>query len=308
MGSALRLEAVEQRLRLGREDAARPASRRRPRRRRTRRDRSSRGRRDRGCRRGRRRPAPRSRRSTRSAAARSRRGRRGTRARQVPPGRSPRAPPPARAGSSGCRRRLRRASTAANARPGENGHRRRDHVGDVEEQPPEPGGDAGDDGGAELRPPGHDDAEQRGGEQVEPAHEGLAERHLLQAGRDLPAAMGALHLLERVRRPLHARRRPDEQDVENRKRDQTQHGSTRPARPSRCAEAAARQASAISVVPAASRTRPLASQATNQSPTAAGGQSHQRRLPLQIPPAAASTGVPKVASAQERAGLAGPYR
>jgi len=69
------------------------------------------------------------------------------------------------------------------------------------------------------------------------------------------------------------------------------------------AEAAARQASAISVVPATSRTRPLASQAKNQSPTAAGGQSHQRRLPLQIPPMAASTGVPKVA---RRARACGP--
>jgi len=62
------------------------------------------------------------------------------------------------------------------------------------------------------------------------------------------------------------------------------------------AEAAARQARAISAVPAASCTRPLASQATNQSPTATGGQSHQRGLPLKIPPVAASTGVPKVAS------------
>src|SRR5215471_21547843 len=61
------------------------------------------------------------------------------------------------------------------------------------------------------------------------------------------------------------------------------------------AEAAARQASATSAVPDASRTRPLASQAANHKPTAAGGQSHQRRLPLKIPPAAASTGVPKVA-------------
>ena len=69
------------------------------------------------------------------------------------------------------------------------------------------------------------------------------------------------------------------------------------------AEAAARQARTISAVPAASRTRPLASQAANQSPTAAGGQSHQRRLPLNTPPAAASTGVPKVAS---RASACGP--
>ena len=49
------------------------------------------------------------------------------------------------------------------------------------------------------------------------------------------------------------------------------------------ADAAARQASATSVVPAASRTRPLASQATNQSPTATGGQSHQRRLARKNP-------------------------
>ena len=77
--------------------------------------------RDRGCRRGRRRPARRWWRSTRSAAARSRRGRRGTRARQAPPPRSPRGPPPARAGSSGCRRRLRRASTAAYANPARTG-------------------------------------------------------------------------------------------------------------------------------------------------------------------------------------------
>src|SRR6185312_12964546 len=61
------------------------------------------------------------------------------------------------------------------------------------------------------------------------------------------------------------------------------------------AEAAARHASAISAVPAASRKRPLASQAVSQSPAATGGQSHQYRLPLQIPPAAARTGVPKVA-------------
>ena len=69
------------------------------------------------------------------------------------------------------------------------------------------------------------------------------------------------------------------------------------------AEAAARQASATSAVPAASRTRPFASQAASHSPTAAGGQSHQRGLPLKIPPAAASTGVPKVAS---RARTSGP--
>lgn len=62
------------------------------------------------------------------------------------------------------------------------------------------------------------------------------------------------------------------------------------------AEAVARQATAISATPAASRTRPLASQATNQSPTAAGGQIHQRGLPRKMPPVAASTGVPKVAS------------
>ena len=61
------------------------------------------------------------------------------------------------------------------------------------------------------------------------------------------------------------------------------------------AEAAARQARAISAVPAASCTRPFASQATNQSPTATGGQSHQLGLPLKIPPVAASTGVPNVA-------------
>ena len=65
---------------------------------------------------------------------------------------------------------------------------------------------------------------------------------------------------------------------------------------SAAAEAAARQAPAISAMPAASWTRPLASQATNQSPTATGGQSHQRLLPRKNPPAAASTGVPNVAS------------
>ena len=69
------------------------------------------------------------------------------------------------------------------------------------------------------------------------------------------------------------------------------------------AEAAARQASATSAVPAASRARPSASQAANHNPAAAGGQSHQRRLPLKIPPAAASTGVPKVAM---RARMWGP--
>ena len=71
------------------------------------------------------------------------------------------------------------------------------------------------------------------------------------------------------------------------------------------AEAAARQARAISVVPAASRTSPLASQAASQSPTAAGGQTHQRELPLQIPPAAASTGVPNVASSASACGPPG---
>ena len=69
------------------------------------------------------------------------------------------------------------------------------------------------------------------------------------------------------------------------------------------ADAAARQAPAIRTTPAVSRTRPLASQATSQSPTAVGGQSHQRGLPLKIPPAAASTGVPNVAS---RASACGP--
>ncbi len=71
------------------------------------------------------------------------------------------------------------------------------------------------------------------------------------------------------------------------------------------AEAAARQASAISVVPAASRTSPLVSHATNQSPTADGGQSHQRGSPLKIPPAAASTGVPKVAINERTCGPCG---
>ena len=71
------------------------------------------------------------------------------------------------------------------------------------------------------------------------------------------------------------------------------------------AEAAARQASAIRAVPAASRTRPLASHATNHRPTATGGQSHQRRLPLKIPPVAASTGVPKVAIRARTCGPSG---
>lgn len=61
------------------------------------------------------------------------------------------------------------------------------------------------------------------------------------------------------------------------------------------AEAAARQASAISAAPAAFRTRPLASHAANHKPAAIGGQSHQRGLALKIPPVAAMTGVPKVA-------------
>ena len=62
------------------------------------------------------------------------------------------------------------------------------------------------------------------------------------------------------------------------------------------AEAAARQAAAISTSPAASRTSPVSSQATNHNPAAAGGQTHQNRLPRKSPPVAASTGVPKVAS------------
>ena len=49
------------------------------------------------------------------------------------------------------------------------------------------------------------------------------------------------------------------------------------------ADAAARQASAISAVPAAFCTSPFASQAANHNPTAMGGQSHQRRLPRKNP-------------------------
>ncbi len=49
------------------------------------------------------------------------------------------------------------------------------------------------------------------------------------------------------------------------------------------ADAAARQASAISAVPAAFCASPLASQAANHNPTATGGQSHQRRLPRKNP-------------------------
>ncbi len=71
------------------------------------------------------------------------------------------------------------------------------------------------------------------------------------------------------------------------------------------AEAAARQASATSAVPAPSRTRPLANHASNQSPTAAGGQSHHCLLPLKIPPVAASTGVPKVAISASACGPCG---
>ena len=87
--------------------------------------------------------------------------------------------------------------------------------------------------------------------------------------------------------------------------------ATRPARIDQAgatiaiAEAAARQARAISAVPAASRTSPLASQDASQSPRAAGGQSHQRGLPLKIPPAAASAGVPKVASSARACGPPG---
>lgn len=62
------------------------------------------------------------------------------------------------------------------------------------------------------------------------------------------------------------------------------------------AEAVARQAAAISTSPAASRTSPVSSQATSHKPAAAGGHSHQYRLPRKSPPAAASTGVPNVAS------------
>ena len=92
----------------------------------------------------------------------------------------------------------------------------------------------------------------------------------------------------------------------------TMSSAARPTRPARIdqagattatAEAAARQASAINARPAASCTTPFASQATSHNPAAPGGQSHQRKLPLQIPPVAASTGVPKVAS---RARACGP--
>ena len=62
------------------------------------------------------------------------------------------------------------------------------------------------------------------------------------------------------------------------------------------ADEAARQAAAISASPAASRTSPVSSHATNHNPAAAGGQSHEYRLPPKRPPVAASTGVPKVAS------------
>ena len=49
------------------------------------------------------------------------------------------------------------------------------------------------------------------------------------------------------------------------------------------ADAAARQASTISAVPAASCTSPLASQAANHNPTATGGQTHHQRLPRKNP-------------------------
>ena len=62
---------------------------------------------------------------------------------------------------------------------------------------------------------------------------------------------------------------------------------------------------ATSAAPAVSWTRPCPSQATSQSPAAAGGQSHQRRLPRKSPPAAASTGVPKVASSARACGPRG---
>ena len=71
------------------------------------------------------------------------------------------------------------------------------------------------------------------------------------------------------------------------------------------AEAAARHASAISTVPAASRASPLANHATSHRATAVGGQSHQRGLSFKIPPAAASTGVPKVAISARTCGPCG---
>jgi len=71
------------------------------------------------------------------------------------------------------------------------------------------------------------------------------------------------------------------------------------------AQAAARQAPAMSARPAASLTRPLGSQAATHSPAATGGQSHQWALPRKIPPAAASTGVPKVASSVSACGPCG---
>ncbi len=86
---------------------------------------------------------------------------------------------------------------------------------------------------------------------------------------------------------------------------------TRPARTDHAgetaatADAAARQAPAISARPAASRTRPLASHAANHSPAASGGHTHQRGLPRKIPPVAASTGVPKVASSASARGPCG---
>ena len=71
------------------------------------------------------------------------------------------------------------------------------------------------------------------------------------------------------------------------------------------AEAAARHATATSAVPAASRTSPLVSHAASQSPTAANGQRHQNRLPRKIPPVAARTGVPNVASNARACGPCG---
>ena len=83
-----------------------------------------------------------------------------------------------------------------------------------EEVAPEVGGDPGDCRRGELPPPGHDDTQQRGGEEVEPAHERGAEGRLLQVRQGHAGRVGERNVLERVRRLLHARRSPDEDDVQ----------------------------------------------------------------------------------------------
>ena len=175
-----------------------------------------------------------------------------------------------------------------------------------EEEPPEAGGDAGRPRRrrASVRPATTTPSSAGASRSSQPMS---AEPKIAccRLGSGVPAATGlgtlssvVVALLARSAFPRRARRRA-------RRARRGRRGSTRPARRVAMADAAARHATAISAVPAASCTSPLASQATNQSPAATGGQTHQRRLPRKNPSVAASTGVPKVASRASQCGPCG---